>query len=240
MVAHVCFVWVTVCETVRSMPSDRCPVCPVQSCPVGLSVLSACNVGILWPNGRTDQDETCHAGRPRPWPHCVRWGSNSSFSKGAQPYQFLAQVCSGQTAGWIKMPLGMEIGLGPGDCVRWGTSSPSPKRGRAPQFSDHFYCGRTAGCIKMPLGMEVGLGPGHIVLDGDPAPPKKRGHSPQIFGPCLLWQDNSMDQDATWYSGRPRRGASSPSKERGTAPNFWPMCIVAKQLYASGYHLVQK
>jgi len=25
-----------------------------------------------------EQDETWHAGRPRPWPHCVRWGSSSS------------------------------------------------------------------------------------------------------------------------------------------------------------------
>ena len=31
-----------------------------------LSVLSVCNVGVLWPNGWTDQDETWHAGRPRP------------------------------------------------------------------------------------------------------------------------------------------------------------------------------
>jgi len=28
--------------------------------------------------------------------------------------QFLAHVCCGQTAGWIKMPLGTEVGLGPG------------------------------------------------------------------------------------------------------------------------------
>jgi len=39
---------------------------------VCLSVCPVCNVGVLWPNGWTDQDETWHAGRPRPWPHCVR------------------------------------------------------------------------------------------------------------------------------------------------------------------------
>jgi len=49
----------------------------------------------------------------------------------------------------------------------------------------------------MQLSMEVGLGPGHIVLDGDPAPLHKRGHSPlPIFGPCLLWPNGWMDQDA--------------------------------------------
>ena len=40
---------------------------------VCLSCLSVCNVRALWPNGWTDQDQTWHAGRPQPWPHCVRW-----------------------------------------------------------------------------------------------------------------------------------------------------------------------
>jgi len=30
---------------------------------------------------------------------------------------FSAHVCCGQTAGWIEIPLGMEIGLGLGDIV---------------------------------------------------------------------------------------------------------------------------
>jgi len=59
----------------------------------------------------------------------------------------------------------------------------------------------------MPLSTEVGFGPGDIVLDGDPAPPPpKRGTAPN-FGPCLLWPNGWMDQDATWHRGmrRPRR-----------------------------------
>jgi len=52
-----------------------------------------------------------------------------------------------------------------------------------------------AGWIKMALDTELGLGPGHIVLDGDPAPQK--WHSPPIFGPCLLWRNGWMDEDAT-------------------------------------------
>ena len=36
--------------------------------------------------------------------------------KGHNP-QFSALVCCGQTAGWIKMPLGTEVGLGSGDIV---------------------------------------------------------------------------------------------------------------------------
>jgi len=38
--------------------------------------------------------------------------------------------------------------------------------------------------------------PGHIVLDGDSAPPK-RGTASPVFGPCLLWPNDWMDQDAT-------------------------------------------
>jgi len=68
-------------------------------------------------------------------------------------------------AGWIKMPLGMEVDLGPGDFLLDGDPAPLPKRGLSPppQFAAHVHCGQTAGCIKMPLGMEVGLNPGDSV-----------------------------------------------------------------------------
>jgi len=79
-------------------------------------------------------------------------------------------------AGWIKMPLGMEVGLGPGDFVLDGDpAAPSPKGGRAPQFPANIRCDQTAGWIKMPVGTQVGLGPSDIVLDGYPAPPPKKG-----------------------------------------------------------------
>ena len=47
-----------------------------------LFVLSVWNVGVLWPNGWMDQDEAWYRGRPRPRPHCVRWGSSSPLTKG--------------------------------------------------------------------------------------------------------------------------------------------------------------
>ena len=102
---------------------------------VCLSVLSVCNVGVLWPNGWMDQDETWHGGRPRPRPHCVRWGPSSPPQRGHSPPIFgtsVPHVCCGQTAGWINMPLGTEVvDLCPGDIVRWahpqkgGTVSPT-------------------------------------------------------------------------------------------------------------------
>jgi len=56
----------------------------------------------------------------------------------------------------------------------------------------------------MSLGMEEDLVPGDFVFDGDPAPLEKRHKPHQIFGPCLLWPNGWMDQDATWYGGKPR------------------------------------
>ena len=40
----------------------------------------------------------------------------------------------GQTAAWIKMPVGNEVGLGPGDIVLDGAQFPLQKRGTAPKF----------------------------------------------------------------------------------------------------------
>ena len=40
----------------------------------------------------------------------------------------------GQTVGWIKMKLGMQVGLGPGHSVRWGPSSPPQKGDGAANF----------------------------------------------------------------------------------------------------------
>ena len=77
--------------------------------------------------------------------------------------QFLAHICCGQIDGWIKTPLGREVGLGPSNTVLDGDPAPPPKKwGRAPEFSAHVYRGRL----------------GDIVLDGDTALPPLKGHSP--------------------------------------------------------------
>jgi len=105
-------------------------------------------------------------------------------------------VYCGQTVGWIRMPLGVEVGLSTGDIVLDGSPA-SPERGSAtsPRFSANVYCNQTARWIKMPLGAEVGLGPGLIVLDGDRAPPKEAQQpTPLIFGTCLLWPNGRLSQ----------------------------------------------
>jgi len=89
-----------------------------------------------------------------------------------------------------------------------------PQTGTAPQFSAHIYCAKTAAWIKMPLGMKVGLGPGHIVLDGDQA---QKGDTAPNFRPMFAVENGWMDQDATWYDGRPR-----PSNYVRCGPSFTP------------------
>ena len=156
----------------------------------------------------------------------------------------------GQTVGRIKMKLGTQLGLGHGHIVLDGDLAPLLKRAAEPppQFSAHFYCGQTAGCIKIPLGMDVGLSPGDCVRWRPNPPPQKGGGAPQIFGPCVLWPNGWMDQDATWYGGRPQPrglwvkwGPSPPHKREaeagGRIRNLWPMAIVAERLDVSRWHL---
>ena len=52
---------------------------------------------------------------------------------GAQS-QFLAHVFCGQTTGWIKKPLGKEVGLGPSDIVLNRGAISLLKGGIAPTF----------------------------------------------------------------------------------------------------------
>jgi len=142
--------------------------------------------------------------------------------RGTAPSNF--QICD-QMAELIKMSLGMELGLGPGDFLLDGVPAPSlQKGGRAPpQFSAHVYCAHMAGWMKLVLGMVVGLRPSDFVLDGDPAPPfSKRGQSPLTnFRPISIVAK--------------RLDASCPHHKRGggwgqSPPNFRPMAIVAQRL----------
>jgi len=150
--------WATDCKTVRPMLSDRCLSCPV------------CHVGVLWPNGWMDQDETWYAGRPRPWPHCVGWGSSFPSPKGAQPhpifdpYLLWPNGCMDEDATWYGGTPWPK-----GHCVRWVPSSPTEKGGRAPKFSAHVYCGQTASAQATLC---------YCVTWGPNSPSLKKGHSP--------------------------------------------------------------
>ena len=141
-------------------------------------ICPVCDVGVLWPNGWTDQDETWHAGRLRPWPQCVRWGPMSPPPKGHSPPIFwpmpiVPKWLDGSRCHLVLRPY----------CARWRPSSPPQKRGQSPQFFAHVYCGQMAAWISIPLGMSVGLYPGHIVLSS--LSPKQGGTAPN-FRPMFV------------------------------------------------------
>jgi len=120
------------------------------------------------------------------WHFAWRWASvQATFCPPQRGVEstILAYFYCDQTAGWIMMPLGTEVGLGPSDIVSDGVAAPFPPKWAQPQFSVHVYCGQTAGWMNTPLGTEVDFGPSHIVLDGDPArcSPRERGTTDPLF-----------------------------------------------------------
>jgi len=143
-----------------------------------------------------DQDETWLAGRPWPWTHCVRWGPSHPASpppKGHTP-QFSAHICCGQRAARIKMPLGVEVGLCPGELLLDGDPLPLSKKGRSP-----LICGpcllRSDGCMDQDATCYGGRPrfTRHCVRWGPSSLPK--GAQPPIFGQCPLWSNGCMSQD---------------------------------------------
>jgi len=150
------------------MLSDRCPVC-----------LSVCDVGVLWANGWTDQDETWCAGRPRPG-HIVLDGDPAPPPpKGHSPHFRLIPV----VAKWLH---------GSSCHLVWRYAS-----AQETLFSAHVYCGPNGwmdqdgtwhGGRPQPRQLCVRWGPSHL--------PKKGAKLPfPIFGPFLLWPNGWMHQD---------------------------------------------
>ena len=159
-----------------------------------------------------------------------------SQTKGAEPPpQFSTHFYCGQTAGCIKMPLGMEVGLITGNFVFDEDPAPSPKVGaERPIFGPCLL--RPNGCMDQDATWYGGRArpTRHCVQRVLGYPQKNRAHPPHlIFGPCLLWPNGWMDEDAAGYGIRPRprpqctRWGPS-SRERGTAappPIFGP-CLL--------------
>jgi len=137
------------------------------------------------------------------------------------------------------MPLGMEVGLGPGE-----PAPPPSKWSTAPaKFSAHVSCGQMAGCIRIPLGTKVDLGPDDIVLGGDPAlslkaPPQFLAHvcCSQMAG----WIKMPLATEVGLHPGDFVLDGDPAPPKRGTAPNFWPLSIVAKWLDGSRCHSVRR
>jgi len=72
------------------------------------------------------------------------------------------------------MPLGMEVGLSPGDFALDGNPAPSPKRGWSPQIFGPYLLWPNGWMDQDGAGIEVGLSPGDFVLDVDTPLPNFR------------------------------------------------------------------
>ena len=95
----------------------------------------------------------------------------------------------------MKVVIGMEVGLSPGDFVLDGDPAPLPKKEAEPP--PQFF----GPCLLWPNGRvdqddtSHGGGPWSR-LDGDPDPLPQKGAEPPIFGSFLLWPNGWMHQDA--------------------------------------------
>jgi len=117
------------------MLSDRCLSVSLSACPV-------CDVDVLWPNGWMHQDATLHGGRPQPRRLCFRLRpSYPQKKRNTHPHPIFAHVYCGQTAGWMKTPLGTEVDLGPCHFVLDWFPAIRERGTAAPLFSAHAYCG---------------------------------------------------------------------------------------------------
>jgi len=184
---------------------------------------------LLWPNGWMHQDATWYGARPQPRALVLDGDTGPSPKRGhGHPPQFSAHVYCGQTAGWIKMALGMEMGLGPSHIVLDGSTAPLPQKGVDPQFSlspngwmhQHaiWYGGRPQ--------------PRRLCIIWGPSFPSPKGAQPPVFVQCPLWPNDEMDEDATWYGSRPRprlhciRLGPSSARKGHSSPRLFGPCLL--------------
>jgi len=112
-------------------------------------------------------------------------------------------VHCGQTVGWTKMILGMQVALGPGHIVLDGDPAPPPPKGHSPPIFGPYLL-RPNGCMDQDGTWHGGRPqPRQLCVRWGPSPtPQKGGRTPSpIFGPFLLWPNGWMNTDTTWYGG---------------------------------------
>jgi len=106
--------------------------------------------------------------------------------KGHSP-QFSANVRCGQTAGWIKMSLGMEVCFGPGHIVLDGDPAPPPKKGtQPPNFGPCLLCRPNGWMDQDATWYEGGLGQAALCYMGTQLLLPKGAEPPPQFWPVSI------------------------------------------------------
>jgi len=133
-----------------------------------------------------DQDGTWHGYGPWSWPHCVRWKPRSPPQKGGGAPKFSDHVYCDQTTGWIKMALGMEVGLGPRHIVLDGDPAPLPKKGDSSSiFGPFLLCPN--GCMNQEATCNGGRPqPIRLTVFDVTQPPSQKGAEPPNVRPTSI------------------------------------------------------
>ena len=150
--------------------------------------------------------------------------------------------------GCIKMPLGTDVGLSPGDCVRPRPSPPPHKGGGAPSPIFGPFLLWSNGWMHQYATWYGGRPqPRGFGLHGDPAPlptgRRRLGESPQFsaHGYCGRAAELIMTLGVEVGLGAVHIVLDGNSSKQGAEPpNFRPVFIVAKRLDASGCQLVRR
>jgi len=122
-----------------------------------------------------------------------------------------------------------------------GTQLPSTQKGHSSRPCPHIFRPLFAVAKRLDGSRCHMVWPGrpwprpHYVRWGLTPPPKGHRSIPTFQPMCRLWPNCYMDQDATWYGGRPRsrlhcvrRGSSSPSPKWGQSSLFGPCLLWSK------------
>jgi len=131
-----------------------------------------CSPCLLWPNGCLDQDAISYGGRPRPRPHCAKWGPSSRSPKGVQPGNFKPMfVVTKRLDEWMDQDATWYDYDGTGNIVLDADPAPPP-RGTAPNFGP---------CLLWPYGR----------MDQDATSYEGR---PRLRPHCVTWGPSSPSQ----------------------------------------------
>jgi len=138
-------------------------------------------------------------------------GTEVLLPKGPQLPQFSAHVPCGQTAGWIKMPLGMGVAFGPGDFVLDGDPAPQKTVLPRPDFRPMSIVAKRLDGSRCHL-----VRPTRYSVRWEPTSPCKRGTASQFLARVYCGQTAGciiripFGQIVLDVDPAPRKGAQPP------------------------------